>query len=150
MRIEKQLFLFGLLILLVTGGIFSNSTKNSEASHAQSDVIVDLVELTIRTDEKEPREKLSFTVRKIAHFVEFAVLGICTGGFAMSLSVLKKRSFGMMGPAICLVVAGTDEFIQSFTDRTSSLKDVALDMCGSATGLLLVAIVVLMWKKRKA
>lgn len=154
MRPKYLLLLFALLTVLVTGFIWSNSLKDSEISHAQSDVIMEAVEpvLTpvIRQDTEEATEKkLSFVVRKAAHFIEFAALGICVGGFAASLSSLKKRSFWVFGPVICLAVAGCDEFIQSFFDRTSSIKDVALDMCGSITGLLLVAVVVFLWKRRK-
>ena len=154
MRPKFLLVLFTLLTVLATGFIWSNSLKDSKASYVQSDAIMEIVEpiLTpvIRQDTEEATEKkLSFVVRKAAHFVEFAALGICAGGFVMSLSAPKKRSFWLFGPVICLVVAGCDEYIQSFTDRTSSLKDVALDMCGSITGLLVVAIVVFLWKRRK-
>ena len=154
MRPKYLLLLFSLLTILVTGYIFSNSMKNSEESHAQSNAVMEVVEpvLTpvIRQDTEEATEKkLSFVVRKAAHFIEFAALGICVGGFAVSLSALKKRSLWGLGPVICLAVAGCDEFIQSFFDRTSSIKDVALDMCGSIAGLLLVAVVVFLWKRRK-
>jgi len=36
-----------------------------------------------------------------------------------------------------LLAAVTDEFIQSFTGRGSSVRDVVLDFCGALTGMLL-------------
>ena len=147
MHPKRFLILFALLSILATGYIFSNSLKDSETSHAQSGAVMDMVEpvLTpiIRQETEEETEKtLSFVVRKAAHFIEFAALGLSVGGFAVSLSALRKRRYLMLPIGLCLAVACCDELIQSFGDRTNSIKDVALDMCGSVFGLLCVAAVV--------
>ena len=144
MQTKHLLILFALLSTLVTGYIFSNSFKDAEASHAQSGAVMEMVEPVLtpvirQETEEETQKKLSFVVRKAAHFIEFAALGICVGGFTAALCALKRRNLWALAPGICLAAAACDEIIQSFTDRTSSVKDVALDLCGSVFGILLVA-----------
>ena len=154
MRPKYLLLLFALLTVLTTGYIFSNSLKDAEASHAQSGVVMEVVkpvlEPIIRQETEEKTErKLSFVVRKAAHFIEFAALGVCAGGFGAALSAVKKRRFWALPPVICLAVACCDEFIQSFMERTSSIKDVALDCTGSLFGLLLAAAAVWLLHHKK-
>ena len=96
MRPKYLLLLFSLLTILVTGYIFSNSMKNSEESHAQSNAVMEVVEPVLapvirqETEEATVR-KLSFLVRKSAHFIEYTALGICVGGFSAALFAVKKR-----------------------------------------------------------
>ena len=144
MRPKYLLLLFSLLTILVTGYIFSNSMKNAEESHAQSNAVMEVVEpvLTpvIRQETEEATvRKLSFLVRKSAHFIEYTALGLCVGGFSAALFAVKKRRIPALPVGMCVLVACCDEYIQSFVGRTNSLKDVALDLTGSLFGLLLAA-----------
>ena len=148
MRPKYLLLLFSLLTILVTGYILSNSMKNAEESHAQSNAVMEVVEPVlapvIRQETEEATEeatvrKLSFLVRKSAHFIEYTALGICVGGFSAALFAVKKRRIPALPVGMCVLVACCDEYIQSFVGRTSSIKDVALDLTGSLFGLLLAA-----------
>ena len=82
MRAKVSFLFFALLSLLLTGFIFSNSLKTAGESHAQSGRVMELVRPLLvprfihGETEEETEEKLSFVVRKAAHFVEFGALGI--------------------------------------------------------------------------
>ena len=81
MGAEKRTVFWGFASLLAILFIFSNSIKSGADSMAQSDVIVASVEsIWSSANEREslPEEthlNLSVLVRKMAHFIEFSVLG---------------------------------------------------------------------------
>lgn len=82
-------------------------------------------------------------IRKIAHAVEFAVLG---GVSAVMLIVLKRVSFGMLlhAASAVLAVAVVDESIQLFSGRGSQVQDILLDFAGGMGGLLFILLVYLL------
>ena len=155
MRAKVSFLFFALLTVLLTGFIFSNSLKTAGESHAQSSRVMDLVRPILvprfinGETEEETEEKLSYVVRKTAHFVEFGALGTCVGGSFASLSVVRKRKYLIAPGVLCVAIACCDEIIQSFTGRTNSLKDVVLDSCGSICGLIFVACVDWLLKQRR-
>ena len=144
MKLKLLVIIFAVACVLTTDYIFSNSMKNAEESHAQSNAVMEVVEPVlapvIRQETEEATvQKLSFLVRKSAHFIEYTALGICIGGFSAALFAVKKRRIPALPVGMCVLVACCDEYIQSFVGRTSSIKDVALDLTGSLFGLLLAA-----------
>jgi VanZ family protein len=89
-------------------------------------------------------------VRKTAHFVEYAVLGVLVWR-----AVHFDRAFGSYSPRrqfwfallCCMFFASTDEFHQKFVPtREPAVQDVLLDTCGSGFGLL----VIWGWRWRRA
>jgi len=87
-------------------------------------------------------ERIHQTVRKAAHLVEYAVLGILAWRAARfdpafgSFSPRRKFWFALL---FCMLYASTDEFHQSFVPaRHPKVDDVLLDTCGSGLGLLAV------------
>ena len=83
---------------------------------------------------------IHFVTRKVAHFSEYAVLGILAArAFSSSAnSFLRQRWFQM---AVVLIVAYAllDEFHQSFVpERTASIYDSFIDIAGGLTALLLI------------
>jgi len=92
-------------------------------------------------------EHVHHFVRKTAHFVEYAMLGILAWrvvrfdpAFA-SFSVRRRFWFALL---FCLLYASTDEFHQIFVPtRQPAVLDVMLDTCGASCGLLVV------WSARK-
>ena len=155
MRIKVCFVLFAVLSIFLTGFIFSNSAKTAGESHAQSGRVMDIVrpilvpEFIHEETEEKTEQKLSYVVRKVAHFVEFGALGLCVGGAFASLAVLSKKHYRIAPVATCIAIACCDETIQAFTGRTNSLKDVALDSCGSICGLLFVCCVVWLINQRR-
>lgn len=75
----------------------------------------------------------STPIRKLAHFTEFAALGA-----ALSLIFYDKAKRYSAAFFLAAVAACTDETIQIFSHRGNSMKDVLLDCCGAAFGILVV------------
>ena len=135
--------------------IFFFSTESAEASDSTSGIIARRVADIIRPEwEKlEEKQKLSFynsvqfTVRKTAHFTEFAMLGACM------LLCLKSwlgerghlRLYAWIGGTAW---AGLDEIHQLLVDgRSGQLKDVLLDSSGAACGILITELLFIAWKR---
>ena len=83
-------------------------------------------------------------LRKLAHFTEFALLGVCLCWL-----------FGMLGkpfpiPLLCgFLVACTDEIIQCvIPDRGPAFTDVLIDTAGVAVGIGLLLGVFVIYKKK--
>lgn len=139
-RKTVHLILSALLVLLVVCFIFSNSLLDGEDSSRQSGLVMKFLRAILDPNHTIGEETFHYFVRKGAHFSEFALLGL-------SLCVLMRCIQGASGkycPGFMLLAAlGTavaDEFIQSFTGRTSSVADVVLDFSGAVTGFTLMLI----------
>lgn len=138
---KKRFLLFLLLSLLVTGFIFFNSFQGPDSSNESSGLILKLLSpITGLIDRFISDIDWNFVIRKGAHFTEFCVLGILSALTFISTGK-KVRTFFGYNLFCVLSVALTDEFIQSFTGRTSSVRDVFLDFCGAAVGIGAVMII---------
>lgn len=131
----KQVVLFALLAVAITGFIFYNSAQYAQQSNAVSTGLMDwlrpLLEALFGSE-----DVMHKFVRKAAHFIEFAALGFCVAMVADGLRARFWRGSMMFFPLFTtLAVAVTDEFIQSFFDRTSAVKDIVLDFSGACVGI---------------
>lgn len=144
------------LLLIFTMSSFSPSTSNS-----QSSFIINLISPYIK---EIPADLLTFIVRKSAHFLEYAILGIL---FYLNFRQLnsanlqkelisdkstkntiktKIKSFISAHPAISaalssLLYATTDEFHQLFVPgRSGKISDVIIDFSGSVTGIIIILV----------
>ena len=123
------------LIILALAFIWGNSLLPPEASWAVSEAVKSLLLALFPLGGGAGGEGtglLGFLVRKGAHFTEFALLG----------ALLAARQRGLPGARTApllgsLLAALTDESIQYFTGRTSSVFDVWLDFAGAAAGMAL-------------
>lgn len=86
---------------------------------------------------QRPYDFVEFIFRKSAHFFVYAVLaGLVYGG-------LRYRKMRLMtcivaGLAVVAVIACVDEYIQQFSpNRTSSIRDVGVDLLGGCGGIAL-------------
>ena len=87
-----------------------------------------------------------FPVRKIAHFVEYMILG----GLSAASWVLyqeeekeNRKPFFLIAWGFCVLFAVLDELHQAFVPgRTSSIRDILLDSVGALFGAFLVALIV--------
>lgn len=76
-------------------------------------------------------------VRKLAHFSEYAMLGLC---LALPLYAyrIRGRRLLLTAQVICGLYAVSDEFHQSFIPgRTPQLRDVLIDSAGALVGILI-------------
>lgn len=148
----KQTVIFGILSVLVVGFIFSQSLQRSEQSNAVSGGVMEWLRVILGPlfDSDDVMHKF---VRKAAHFIEFSALGGCLGLFTDGLKDRFWRGWAVFMPLFTvLLTAVVDEFIQSFTDRSSMLKDVVLDFSGGLFGIVCSVIflhaVLWLYKKR--
>ncbi len=146
-HIKKILaFLPALLVMIM---IFRFSSQNADDSSVESLRITRDLILSIRDQFRlswTPEElafyidRSEFYVRKLAHFSEYALLGI-----SLILPVtacysdrFRRRALVLITWGICAVYAASDEFHQSFSPgRSPQLRDVVIDSCGALTGILL-------------
>ncbi len=145
-RFKKDVLICTILTILTVCFIFWNSLQDSASSDAQSGFFTMLFRSIFGVSE-DAMDLVSFVVRKLAHFSEFALLGV-------EISYLKKRVNRLADVSwayvllIGLLVAVTDESLQLLSDRTSSVKDVWLDFFGFTFGLLFLIVIFAIIKKK--
>jgi VanZ family protein len=96
-----------------------------------------------------PAETLAaihFIVRKMAHFTEYAILGVLAArAFRGSSHLTLRQHWFLVALSLIAIYALLDEFHQSFVpSRTASLADSLLDMSGGV-----VALLVLRWRQAR-
>ncbi len=150
-RLIKRI-IFGILIIINCIVIFNFSSQNSESSNKQSDVVVDRVVNTIEKKSKKAKkdptlkDRVTFYVRKTAHFTIYTLLGIWLMNEANTFDITKKKKW-----IICLLFgflyATSDEFHQSFVGgRSQEIRDILIDTSGVVFGCVLVALACLIIK----
>ncbi|MBQ4274198.1 MAG: VanZ family protein [Clostridia bacterium] len=122
-----------LLVMAATVGlILQQSTLPPQQSAEASDAVTKIVVPIVGGPETTLGGFFERFMRKIAHFVEFFILGAEAGCYlfrrvrAVTLSLLSL--FG-------LAVASADELLQRFTGRGPAVTDVLLDLAGYLAGL---------------
>ena len=132
---KRRAILYGVLSLAVMGFIFSQSILSKESSGGLSARVAAFLHPLLDPNGWISGESFHFLVRKAAHFTEFAILGLCLGGFSRNLGILRIRRYIALPMMLALGVAVGDEFLQYFTGRGSMVNDVVLDYAGAMTGL---------------
>ena len=140
---SRRVRIFILIVLVAsvtfsTAFILMNSLMDHESSHGTSGVITGIV---TDTDDEDEWAHIDLIVRKLAHVIEYAVLGACIS--ALSAFICHFYSKHLFGYAIAysLFIAVLDEHFQGFSDRVSSTSDILLDFLGSIIGFSFVLIV---------
>ena len=131
-RLRLSVWLIAALLCFIWG----NSLLPGEISGRISDAVKNMLAFLLPGDVPGVTTGGGL-LRKIVHFTEFAALGCC---LCWRFGMLEKRkilalvySFG----AACL-----DETIQLFVpDRGPAIRDVAIDTCGAAVGIVLLLLV---------
>ena len=142
---NKSGILFGFAVLAITCFIWQNAIMNATASAESSGVIVDM----IAPSDPVKAASWSLWVRKLAHVVEYALLGGAVFALAVQLKARYRTSVYGWAFFYVLAVAVVDEHIQSFSDRTSSTGDIVLDFMGSCLGFVSVGLAVWVYVKIK-
>ncbi len=132
-----------LLIIVNLCFIWGNSLLPAEQSQALSDWVLEMLpELT----EDAPGGEENMILRKLAHFAEFAVLGLL---LSWLFRMLRKQFWYPL--LLGIGAACVDETIQCFVPgRGPGIVDVAIDACGILTGMLLVQIGYFLWKQNQS
>lgn len=140
-KTNVRLVFFLVLSILVLAFIFFNSTRSGEESNSISSGLMDTILGILDPAGKLDREIVHFIIRKAAHFAEFFVLGLTMTGFMTAVKEKKSVFYKSLLLLLLLLSALSDEFIQSFTSRTSSVRDVLLDFCGALCGIGLAVLI---------
>jgi VanZ family protein len=124
------------------GVIFFGSADLMSAEHT-SRFIVPFLRWLKPDISPETLASIHFIFRKCAHVSEYAILALLLLRAAIVVTNLK-RSIAILYVSvgsICLLVAGTDEFHQTFVrSRGASVRDFMIDSVGAVLGLLIGAI----------
>ena len=146
------LAVLGMLSLALTGLIWGNSLEGSQASNEKSDAVTEVIQQAV--DPGHSGAGISArAVRKWAHFGEYMVLGGCVYGWT---AVYRRRVADelVLLPVFEVLLTGVlDEYIQSFTGRTSLVSDILIDFGGGVAGIMVamgIAALGLWRRKRKA
>ena len=143
-RTDKRIRLCTVLLVCNLIFIWGNSMLPGEVSGAFSDWVKSLLARLFAGDPSEPSG--GGLLRKLAHFTEFAALGMCLAWLHGMLGIGKLRPF-LWG----VLAASVDETIQRFVpDRGPSVKDVCIDSAGVLTGIILLWIGHHCFEKRSA
>ena len=121
--------------------IFGNSVTPGEISNKTSFSLTQTILRLIDPSEKIDPAAFHKYVRKSAHFAEFALLGAEL--MLLTLFIEPRRPYRLIfiPMFLSLLTAVTDEYLQMFTTRTSSVADVLLDFIGSVCGITAVIAV---------
>lgn len=142
-RSRRRLRICTVLLICNLAFIWGNSLLPGPVSGAFSDAVKDLLQEVLPAG-----ESLSGSgglLRKLAHFTEFTLLGMC---LTWLLGMLEKP--GCWPLFLGIAAACVDETIQIFVpDRGPSVRDVALDSSGVLTGMILLHLGHTYYKRRK-
>ena len=129
------------LLIVNLAVIWGNSLLPGEISGAISGFVRDLIALLLPGD-GTPGEGHGL-LRKLAHFTEFASLGVILTWLTVLLSKPAGLSLAAGFAAACI-----DETIQMFVpDRGPAFTDVLIDTSGVLTGLILL-LLIRRWRRK--
>lgn len=136
-------FLPSVLVMIM---IFQFSSQNAEASSLESTAlterIVHAINYRLQMNWTPAQQALyveqgEFYVRKLAHFSEYALLGLCLA-IPLYAYRIRKGWLVLTAQAICSAYAALDEFHQCFSPgRSPQVRDVLIDSAGALTGILI-------------
>ena len=131
--------------------IFGNSSAEGEESGQLSLMVTQwlnglLERLSI------PLELSHHTVRKLAHFTEYSLLGASLTGTVWSWSRGEWHMSRVWLPLVCgAVIAAADEWLQTFVpDRCGCVSDALLDFSGVLWAALAVSGILILLRRNTA
>lgn len=141
-----------LLVLIWMLFIFFQSSDNGEKSQGKTDYIITKIVTTftnIKENDKRMdniKEKISFPIRKCAHFFEYFVLSFLIMNMFYTFKINKYTLITCA--IICILYAISDEVHQLFSDgRSGQISDVLLDSSASLSQIYLFYLIFLRGRK---
>ena len=145
MKKKSCWILVGLMVIF----IFSNSAASASTSNGMSLTVSEWVRPVLNTVGLHPEtDFLNFVIRKLAHFSEYALLGVLIG-----LAYRLQPWSWMKGKVALLpffIIPVLDENLQRFSSgRSCELRDMLIDSAGMAVGMILVIALLMILSNRK-
>ena len=129
------------LAVALTAVIFVNSSLPATESGKLSGYIAQIALRLGQLLDISMQGDVEHTIRKLAHFMEFACLGLLWCKVFASFHVSNRTSNGYV-LLFCLLAAVVDEYIQLFSyGRDGKVLDVLLDFSGALSAWLWYRIV---------
>ena len=123
-----------LLVILWMIFIFVMSSFDATSSSNQSNFIVDITTSIINIKDIG---LLSLIIRKLAHFIEYFILGVLVINFITRYD--KKIIIAIL---LCIIYATSDEIHQIFVPgRSCQIIDIMIDSVGSIMGIYLYKLI---------
>lgn len=123
-----------LLVILWMIFIFVMSSFDATSSSNQSNFIVGIITSIINIKDTG---LLSLIIRKLAHFIEYFILGILVINFITRYD--KKIIIAIL---LCIIYATSDEIHQIFVPgRSCQITDIMIDSLGSIMGIYLYKLI---------
>ena len=140
---KKIIYITAIFLVLASTAIFifSNSMLSGEDSNQKSGVIVELIRPIIDPDGRMATYEIQYIVRKTAHFMEFFVFGASLTAISFLIGKKIFTPWIFMPMFLTLAAAVADEYVQSFTGRTSLVSDIVIDFSGGISGIVLAVII---------
>ncbi len=141
-RHNGRVWLWGILTVAVTAFILFNGSRTGEESMTMSGWVMAVLSPMLNLLSRVFGEAdWSFWIRKAAHATEYAALGFCAAFAAHHMARKVGRPLVVHAVLYALVTAVTDEFIQGFVERTSSVSDVVIDLGGALCGVAIATAI---------
>jgi VanZ family protein len=154
---KRELYSFVLFLLLVTAWIlviWSMSTQSSQqqdikpwlhkwSQKVQIGLALPDIQFTYGEYEyslkQRPYDFAEFIFRKSAHLFVYAVLAMLVYG-GLRYRRIRIMTCIVAALTVVLIIASIDEYIQQFSpNRTSSIRDVGVDLLGGCCGIAIYA-----------
>ncbi|MDE6181776.1 MAG: VanZ family protein [Eubacteriales bacterium] len=119
--------------------IFYNSLQNGEESSNTSATVLNFLNNFLETININFKFE-GYFIRKLAHFVEFFILGF---SIMLTFEAFTGKTIKVLGYPLflCLLIPVIDEYIQLFSEgRASLVSDILLDFSGAFSGIIFVII----------
>jgi len=130
--IAWSLFLFWLALIF-----FFSSQTGTESSNLSGGVLNIILKIIPSLN----LSFFSFAIRKLAHFTEYAILGILTFHLVLQYRNITIKEIILI-IVFCIFYASTDEFHQTFVGgRSGQPLDVVIDSLGSIFGVILTDLI---------
>lgn len=140
---KKIIYITAIFLILASTAIFifSNSMLSGEDSNQKNGVIVELIRPIIDPDGRMATYEIQYIVRKTAHFMEFFVFGASLTAISFLIGKKIFTPWIFMPMFLTLAAAVADEYVQSFTGRTSLVSDIVIDFSGGMSGIVLAVVI---------
>lgn len=150
--LKKYLIIVAVCVVAIIAFIWGQSLVEFDTSVRESQFLLPLVRPFYEAI-FGPGSLDGYTWRKLAHGLEFFVLGVLSGLLAVLVAKFSKKIHFdiksvciaiLASEVLCLIVASIDELLQTTNNRHPQVMDVGIDMIGATCGIALVVLVMLL------
>ena len=145
---SKLKIIVALLLALTLIFIWTNSMQSRGESTKRSAEVLEIIAEILEPVGIDIDTTDDLPIRKLAHFAEFFLLGMELSALCLLYGMSSAQGFfNSLSAGLCAAV--TDETIQIFSNRGSSVADVLLDFSGVLAASAAVWLIYRMKIKKK-